>query len=105
MLAAARTRRSSNGNYGIPGNHCALMSATLKPLRYFSVSSTINLPNPAIVIGAFIGDWLVPRLGIHLGVGIVVLIVNAFIGAIILLLILRLVGGSLGCRGRWGRRW
>jgi uncharacterized membrane protein YeaQ/YmgE (transglycosylase-associated protein family) len=56
------------------------------------------------LIGAFIGDWLLPRLGIHLGVGIVALIVNALIGAIILLLILRLVGGS-GFRGRWGRRW
>jgi len=51
------------------------------------------------LIGAFIGDWLLPRLGIHLGVGIVALIVNAFAGAVILLLILRLVGG------RSGRRW
>jgi uncharacterized membrane protein YeaQ/YmgE (transglycosylase-associated protein family) len=56
------------------------------------------------LIGAFIGDWLLPRIGIHLGVGIIALIVNALIGAIILLLILRLVGGS-GFRGRWGRRW
>ena len=50
------------------------------------------------LIGAFIGDWLLPQLGIHLGVGIVALIVNAFIGAVVLLLILRLVGGG------WGRR-
>jgi hypothetical protein len=48
--------------------------------------------------GAFIGDWLMPRLGIHLGADIVALIVNAFIGAVVLLLILRLVGGG------WGRR-
>jgi uncharacterized membrane protein YeaQ/YmgE (transglycosylase-associated protein family) len=53
------------------------------------------------LLGAFIGDWLLPRLNIHLGVGIVALVINAFIGAIVLLLILRLVGG-----GRWGyRRW
>ena len=51
------------------------------------------------LIGAFIGDWLLPRLGIHLGTGIVALIINAFIGAVILLLILRLVSG-----GGWGRR-
>jgi uncharacterized membrane protein YeaQ/YmgE (transglycosylase-associated protein family) len=44
-----------------------------------------------------------PQLGIHLGTGIVALIVNAFIGAVVLLLILRLVGG---CEGRGGeRRW
>jgi uncharacterized membrane protein YeaQ/YmgE (transglycosylase-associated protein family) len=58
------------------------------------------------LIGAFIGDWLLPRLGIHLGVGIVALIINAFIGAVVLLLILRLVGGGGWGRARWGsRRW
>jgi uncharacterized membrane protein YeaQ/YmgE (transglycosylase-associated protein family) len=56
------------------------------------------------LVGAFIGDWLLPRLGIHLGVGIVALILNAFIGAVVLLLILRLVGGGWGYRRRWGRR-
>jgi uncharacterized membrane protein YeaQ/YmgE (transglycosylase-associated protein family) len=53
------------------------------------------------LIGAFIGDWLLPRLGIHLGVGIVALIINAFIGAIVLLLILRLFGGGWGRRRWW----
>ncbi len=55
------------------------------------------------LIGAFIGDWLLPRLNIHLGTGWVPLILNAFIGAVVLLLILHLVGG----RSRWGwrRRW
>jgi uncharacterized membrane protein YeaQ/YmgE (transglycosylase-associated protein family) len=53
------------------------------------------------VLGAFIGDWLLPQLHIHLGVGIVSLIINATLGAIVLLLIIRLVAG----RGRgWGRR-
>jgi uncharacterized membrane protein YeaQ/YmgE (transglycosylase-associated protein family) len=57
------------------------------------------------LIGAFIGDWLLPQLGIHLGVGIVALIINAFIGAIVLLLLLRLIGGGGGYYGRrWGRR-
>ena len=28
------------------------------------------------LVGAFIGDWLLPRLGIHLGVGIVALIIT-----------------------------
>jgi uncharacterized membrane protein YeaQ/YmgE (transglycosylase-associated protein family) len=57
------------------------------------------------LLGAFIGDWLLPRLGIHLGVGLVALIVNAFIGAVVLLLLLRLVAGRWGSRGRFGRRW
>ena len=55
-------------------------------------------------IGAFIGDWLLPRLNIHLGAGIVAAIVNAFIGAVVLLLILRLLGGGFGYRRRW-RSW
>ena len=55
------------------------------------------------LIGAFIGDWLLPQLGIHFGVGIVALIANAFIGAVVLLLIVRLVGGW-GYRRR-DRRW
>jgi uncharacterized membrane protein YeaQ/YmgE (transglycosylase-associated protein family) len=55
------------------------------------------------LIGAFIGDWLLPRL-IHLGTGIIALIVNAFIGAVVLLLILRLVTGWRG-GPRFGRRW
>jgi uncharacterized membrane protein YeaQ/YmgE (transglycosylase-associated protein family) len=53
------------------------------------------------LIGALIGDWLLPRLGIHLGVGIVASIVNAFIGAVVLLLVLRLVNGGWGYRRRW----
>jgi uncharacterized membrane protein YeaQ/YmgE (transglycosylase-associated protein family) len=54
------------------------------------------------LVGAFIGDWLLPRLGVHLSVGIVGLIINAFIGAVVLLLILRLVsGGGFGYRRRW----
>jgi uncharacterized membrane protein YeaQ/YmgE (transglycosylase-associated protein family) len=64
------------------------------------------------VIGAFIGDWLLPRLGVHLGVGMVALIANATLGAIVLLLILRLVSGAGGwgrpaLGGGWGfrRRW
>jgi uncharacterized membrane protein YeaQ/YmgE (transglycosylase-associated protein family) len=50
------------------------------------------------IIGAFIGDWLLPRIGIHLGTGIVSSIINATIGAIILLLVDRLVRGG----GRFG---
>ena len=56
------------------------------------------------LIGAFIGDWLLPRLDIHLGVGIVAAIMNAFIGAVVLLLILRLLSGGFGYRRRW-RSW
>jgi uncharacterized membrane protein YeaQ/YmgE (transglycosylase-associated protein family) len=49
------------------------------------------------IIGAFIGNWLLPRLGIHLGIGILAAIISATIGAVLLLVILRLVNR----RGRW----
>jgi uncharacterized membrane protein YeaQ/YmgE (transglycosylase-associated protein family) len=45
------------------------------------------------VLGAFIGNWILPRLGIHVGVGTAAEIVDATIGAIVLLLILRLMRG------------
>jgi uncharacterized membrane protein YeaQ/YmgE (transglycosylase-associated protein family) len=51
------------------------------------------------IVGALIGDWLLHRIGIHFGSGIVGLIVNATIGAIVLLLGLRLTGAS-----GWGGR-
>jgi uncharacterized membrane protein YeaQ/YmgE (transglycosylase-associated protein family) len=57
------------------------------------------------VIGALIGDWLLPRLSIHLGSGIVSLILNATIGAIVLLFIIRLVSGRGGWTRGWGNRW
>jgi uncharacterized membrane protein YeaQ/YmgE (transglycosylase-associated protein family) len=53
------------------------------------------------LIGAFIGNWLLPKLGIHLGVGMVAAILNAFIGAVVLLLTLRLLSGGFGYRRRW----
>jgi uncharacterized membrane protein YeaQ/YmgE (transglycosylase-associated protein family) len=58
------------------------------------------------IIGAFIGNWLLPQVHIHLGVGIVALIINATLGAIVLLVIIRVVAGSRGWGGGWGaRRW
>lgn len=56
------------------------------------------------LIGAFVGDWLLPRLGIHLGTGVVAAILNAFIGAAVFLLILRLLSGGFSHRRRW-RGW
>jgi len=50
------------------------------------------------IIGALIGSWLLPQLGIHLGVGIVSQIVAATIGAIVLLLILGLFNRRRGWR-------
>ena len=54
------------------------------------------------IVGAFIGDWLLPQIGIHLGTGIVSAIVNATIGAVLLLLVVRLLQGG-GRFGRWGQ--
>ena len=45
------------------------------------------------IVGAFVGGWLLPRLGVHLG-GMSVIaatIVSATIGAVVLLLLLRLI--------------
>jgi uncharacterized membrane protein YeaQ/YmgE (transglycosylase-associated protein family) len=50
------------------------------------------------IVGAFIGDWLLPQIGVHLGTGIVSAIVNATIGAVLLLLVVRLLQGG----GRFG---
>jgi uncharacterized membrane protein YeaQ/YmgE (transglycosylase-associated protein family) len=55
------------------------------------------------IVGAFIGNWLLPRLGIHLGTGVISAIVNATIGAIVLLLVVRLLSGGVG--GGWRPRW
>jgi uncharacterized membrane protein YeaQ/YmgE (transglycosylase-associated protein family) len=44
-----------------------------------------------------------PRLGIHLGTGVVSAIVNATVGAIVLLLVVMLLRGGVGGGGR--RRW
>ncbi len=57
------------------------------------------------LLGAFVGDWLLPQLNIHIGVGIVALIINAFVGAIVLLLVIRLVGGRGWGYRRWRKRW
>jgi uncharacterized membrane protein YeaQ/YmgE (transglycosylase-associated protein family) len=51
------------------------------------------------VVGALIGFWLLPKLGIHLGRSFVATIVSATIGAVLLLLILGLVHR----RGYWRR--
>ena len=57
-------------------------------------------------LGALIGHWLLPRLHIYLGTGIIAMIVNALIGAVVLLLVIRLLNGSgIVYRRRWGRHW
>jgi len=43
------------------------------------------------IVGAFAGGWLLPRLGVQLGVGLVSIIASATIGAVVLLLVLRLI--------------
>ena len=48
------------------------------------------------IVGAFIGNWLLPRLGLHLGGGFVAEIIIATIGALTLLIILGLFQRSGG---------
>ena len=56
------------------------------------------------ILGAFIGSWLIPQLGIHLGTGFLAAIVNATIGALILLFVIGLARGG-GWRRGWRNRW
>ena len=49
------------------------------------------------IAGALVASLLFPKLGIHLGSGLVSEIIYSAIGAVILLLIVRLVRGG----GRW----
>ena len=46
------------------------------------------------VVGALIGDWLLPRFNFHVWSGLTGMIIEAAIGAIVLLVILRSVGAS-----------
>lgn len=43
------------------------------------------------ILGAFVGGWLLPKLGVHLGVGLVAIIASATIGAVVMLLVIRLI--------------
>lgn len=57
------------------------------------------------VTGAFVGDWLMPRLGLYLGIGLYAVIADATIGAIVLLLVIKLFRGGGRWVGGWKRRW
>jgi uncharacterized membrane protein YeaQ/YmgE (transglycosylase-associated protein family) len=46
------------------------------------------------IVGAIIGDWLLPRLNFHFVGGLIGLAIDAAIGAIVLLLVLRSIGAS-----------
>ena len=54
------------------------------------------------IVGALIGSWLMPRLGIHIASGIMSSIIVATVGAVILLVIVRLATGAYP-RRRWWR--
>lgn len=56
------------------------------------------------LLGAFIGDWLLLRLSIHLGSGTVALIANATTGEIVLILMIRLLAGRGWSGAGWGRQ-
>jgi uncharacterized membrane protein YeaQ/YmgE (transglycosylase-associated protein family) len=46
------------------------------------------------IVGALVGDWLLPRLNFHFWGGLTGMIVNTAVGAAVLLVILRSVGAS-----------
>ena len=46
------------------------------------------------VVGALVGDWLLPRFNLHLWSGLTGMIIEAAIGAVVLLVVLRSVGAS-----------
>ena len=51
------------------------------------------------IVGAFVGNWLLPRLGIQLGTGVISAVVNATLGAVALLLVIGLVRSIARPRG------
>jgi uncharacterized membrane protein YeaQ/YmgE (transglycosylase-associated protein family) len=53
------------------------------------------------IVGSLIGSWLLPRLGIHVGAGVISKIIVATIGAALLLLIIGLLKGGFPRRRRW----
>ena len=59
-----------------------------------SLTESSRLAEAIGIVGALIGDWLLHRLGVHFGSGIIGLTISATIGAVVLLLALRLTGAS-----------
>ena len=57
------------------------------------------------LLGAFLGSWLLPQLGVHLGTGVLSAIISASVGAVLLLLLVRLLRGSGGSASSWRGRW
>jgi uncharacterized membrane protein YeaQ/YmgE (transglycosylase-associated protein family) len=53
------------------------------------------------IVGALIGSWLLPRLGIHIASGITSAIIVATIGAVLLLVIVRFASGAAPRRRSW----
>ena len=54
------------------------------------------------IVGAFIGSWLLPQLGVRIGTGFAAQIIVAVIGALVLLLLLGLFARRGGGVGRGG---
>ena len=52
------------------------------------------------IVGALVGDWLLPHFNFHIWSGLTGMIIESAIGAIVLLVILRSVGASGGGGGR-----
>ena len=57
------------------------------------------------IVGALIGSWLLPRLGIHIASGITSAIIVATIGAVLLLFIVRFASGPYSRNRTWHWRW
>ncbi|PWJ86427.1 putative membrane protein YeaQ/YmgE (transglycosylase-associated protein family) [Pseudaminobacter salicylatoxidans] len=56
------------------------------------------------IVGAFLGFWLLPMAGVHIGMGLVTVAINAIIGAIVLLVIGRIVhDAGAWQREHWGK--
>jgi uncharacterized membrane protein YeaQ/YmgE (transglycosylase-associated protein family) len=46
------------------------------------------------IVGALIGDWLLPRFNFHIWSGVTGMVIESAVGAIVLLVILRSIGAS-----------
>ncbi len=73
--------------WGVVGAVAGWLSGMIVKGRGFGLIGDIVVG----IVGAFVGGWLLPRLGVHLGVGLVPVIASATIGAVVLLLLVRII--------------
>ena len=53
------------------------------------------------IVGALVGSWLLPQLGVHIGSGFLTKVIVATLGAVLVLFAVGLIRGGFPGRRRW----